>query len=81
MTTPWNSPQIAPRDGTQILADFNYPWPVIAAWNDHDERWATATMQACEMIEGKTDIWFETERENHKDLKGWLELPEIPKHK
>jgi hypothetical protein len=73
----WESPETAPQDGSQILGDFGYPWPQVAAWNTHDEKWATVNMMAHEYC-GKIDIWFETELEAEKQLKHWMPLPSLP---
>jgi hypothetical protein len=71
----WSQPESAPKDGTQILCDFGYPWLQIAAWNTYDGKWATANMGAQGMDNGTTDIWFETELEDAKQLKRWTPLP------
>jgi len=73
----WSPPEKAPKDGTQILGDFGYPWPQLAAWNTHDEKWATVSMMAQGMKKGTTDIWFETELEDSKQLKRWMPLPNV----
>ena len=71
----WKSPDVAPKDGTQILGDFGYPWPQVAAWNTHDGKWATVCMMSQGMKNGTTDIWFETELEAMIQLKRWMPLP------
>jgi hypothetical protein len=76
----WESPETAPQDGSQILGDFGYPWPQVAAWNTHDEKWATVIMIAHDYC-GKIDIWFETELEAEKQLKRWMPLPSLPNAK
>jgi hypothetical protein len=72
-----NPPETAPRDGKLFLGDFGYPWLLMTAWNEHDEKWATTSIQAQEMKGGKTDLWFETEQEKPGELRGWIPLPEI----
>lgn len=76
--TKWNDPKTAPKDGTMILGDFGFPWPLVAAWNEHDEKWVTASLQAQTMDGGKTDLWFENEQESCASLRGWLPFPKIP---
>lgn len=74
----WLEPETAPRDGTQILGDFGYPWTQLAAWNTNDEKWSTASMMAQDMYGGSIDIWFETEYEAVNQLKRWMRLPSLP---
>jgi len=45
----WKLPETAPKDGTVILGDFGYPWPLVAVWNSYDEKWVTVSLQAQEM--------------------------------
>jgi hypothetical protein len=71
----WSLPETAPKDGKQIFGDFGYPWPQVAAWNTYDEKWATVSMMAQGMKNGTTDIWFETELEDAKQLKRWMPFP------
>ena len=72
----WNPPESAPKDGNLILADVGMPWPVVAVWNSHDEKWVYSNLQACEMANNTLDTYFENEQE--KTIKGWLPLPELP---
>ena len=74
----WSPPDTAPRNGTLILGYFGYAGPQVAAWNTHDEKWATVSMMAQGMKNGTTDIWFETELESAKELKRWTPLPPLP---
>lgn len=70
----WLPPEIAPRDGSVILADTGYPWPVLAAWSEYAENWVTTELQAS-VCEGKADPAWVTEHED--ELLGWMELPEV----
>jgi hypothetical protein len=74
-------PETAPKDGTQILGSFGYPWIQVAAWCSVSESWAVATMQATSEDDGKSDVWFETECEKDSELRGWMPLPELPRAK
>lgn len=74
----WNSPESAPKDA-QILADVGYPWPVVAVWNSHDDKWVYPNLQACPMDNNTLDTYFENEQES--TIKGWLPLPELPNKK
>jgi hypothetical protein len=75
----WFSPDKAPRDGTQILGDFGWPWPSLAAWDEYGESWCTMMLQCCPMENGKYNYYFEMETEDDKSLKRWIPLPKLPK--
>ena len=75
--TLWQPPQTAPKNQL-ILANTGYPWQVLAHWCDASGKWATACLTACEMANGKADVWFETEYEDEKALVGWMPLPAFP---
>ena len=75
----WNSPESAPKDGNQILADVGCQWAVVAVWNTCIEKWVYANLQACEMVNNTLDTYFENEQES--TIKGWLPLPELPASK
>lgn len=77
MKKPWRSPETAPKDGTAILADFGWPWPVYAVWDEYDEQWIAATVQRCEMRDGPDNTWLEMETERPQDLKKWMPLPKL----
>ena len=77
MKTQWQPANTAPGDGTIILADFGWPWPVCAAWNTHDFKWNCCVLNAQGMANGTTDIWFENEQEDAKQLKKWMPLPKL----
>lgn len=74
----WLASSYAPKDGTQLLGDFGYPWPLVASWNTHDNQWVTACMNAQGMRDGTTDIWFEGEREEMSQMRRWTPLPLLP---
>lgn len=64
----------APRDNV-VLLDVGYPWAVVGQWNEADQSWCYANLQASTMEGGKVDVWFENEQE--KAPKGWLPMPEV----
>jgi len=69
-----NPPDTAPKDGTQIMGDFGWPWLTPAIWNPTDGKWTVALMQMSH--DGSDyDVWFETDHEREIDLKGWVEYP------
>lgn len=74
----WQSPETAPRDGRQILADFGWPWPVVAAYDEYDERWTVCLLQQCPMEDGPMNTYFEVESEQHPNLRRWQPMPELP---
>jgi predicted HAD superfamily Cof-like phosphohydrolase len=74
----WQSPETAPRDGTQFLGDFGWPWPCPAVWNAINGDWVIAVLQAGD-VDGKPDYYFETDSERPHNLKRWLPMPELPK--
>lgn len=69
-----NDMKTAPKD-RPIILDVGYPWPVVGQWNEHDQSWCYANLQASKMESGDVDVWFENEHE--KNPKGWLPMPEI----
>ena len=74
----WYPPETAPRDGTQFLGDFGWPWPCPAVWNPVNEEWVIAVLQAGD-VDGKPDYYFETDSERPHDLKRWMLMPELSK--
>jgi hypothetical protein len=66
----------APKNGKKILGHFGYPWYLSAVWSESDSGWVCADLQ-CGMYRGKDDPYFENERFNDKELKGWIEYPKI----
>lgn len=74
--TNWQSPDKAPKDGTLILGDFGWPWLCYACWNEVEGQWSVSVKQI-NLVGGKCDPYFETNREKHKDLKMWLPVPDI----
>jgi hypothetical protein len=74
----WSPPDTAPRNGTLILGDFGWPWPLLAVWDEYDEQWVTATLQACPMENGKKNSYLETDTEKGSALKRWTPLPLLP---
>lgn len=61
----------APKDRT-ILLDVELPWLVVGVWNEVNEEWVYANLQACD-----NDTYFENEYE--KKPLGWVSMPEIVK--
>jgi len=75
----WSPPDTAPRNGTLILGDFGWPWPLLAVWNEYDEQWVVATLlAACLMENGKKNSCLETDTEKVNALKRWTPLPLLP---
>ena len=73
----WKIPQTAPKDGSMILADFGWPYPVLAAWNGHQMDWSIATQQVQPVDGVWNDTYFETDWEQDSDLKRWVALPSL----
>ena len=73
----WRPAKTAPRDGTPILADMGYPWPLFAVFDPHDEHWVYATVQACPMEGGKHNFYLEMETDKPGELKRWMPLPKL----
>ena len=74
----WLPPETAPLDGTPILGDFGWPWANFALWDEYDEQWCIATLQASPMADGPTNSWIETDTEKRGSLKRWMPLPSLP---
>ena len=74
----WSPPETAPLNGSLILGDFGWPWPLLSVWDEYDEHWVTATLQACPMENGKINSYLETNTEKHAALKRWTSLPPLP---
>lgn len=68
----WIPPELAPKDGTQILAVFtSYPFPVMAIWCGASGTWCAAVPQV-DFYEGEMNDWyFENEHFPAEDLKVW----------
>jgi len=78
-TTPWLIPEIAPKDGTQIIGCFGKHGTIVlpCVWNSVDKRWMTSVLQA-NLYHGKwNDYYFETASEKDGDLIGWMQMPEF----
>lgn len=74
----WNPPETAPQNGTSIIADFGWPWPVVAIWCNHTEQWAIAQLAPCLEHE---ELGWETEWEPQENLRQWIPMPYLPKSK
>jgi hypothetical protein len=59
----------APKVGSSAL---------LAVWDEYDEQWVTATLQACPMENGKKNSYLETDTEKGSALKRWTPLPLLP---
>jgi len=74
----WFPPETAPRNGTLILGDFGWPWPLLAVWDEYDAQWVVASLQSCPMENGKKNSYIETDTEKGSALKRWTSLPLLP---
>ena len=58
-----------------IIADFGWPFSVVACWNGCCKKWTVATLQV-EPVNGIwNDTYFESELEQPESLRAWMELP------
>lgn len=73
----WLPPDTAPRNGTLILGDFGCPWALLAVWDEYDEQWVTAMPQSCQMEDGRTNSYLETDTEADGALRRWTPLPRL----
>jgi hypothetical protein len=71
-------PETAPLDGSPILGDFGWPWANFALWDEYDEQWCIAMLQASPMADGPMNSWIETDTEKRASLKRWMPLPSLP---
>lgn len=74
LPAPFNNMKTAPKD-KPIILDVGYPWLVYGHWNEADQSWCYANLNASTMKSGAVDVWFENEQE--KNPRGWLPMPEI----
>lgn len=75
----WHPPATAPKTG-QILADFGWPWPVLAVWSPMSENWSTMMLNVSPDSSATTgDAWFEAEHEPPENLCAWAPMPELPR--
>lgn len=72
LATAWLAPETAPRDGSVILADTGYLWPVLACWSEYAEKWVTTELQGS-VCDGLNDPGWVTESEHL--LRGWMPTP------
>jgi len=70
----WQSMGNAPID-KPVLLNVGYPWPVIGQWNEAEQAWTYANLQASKMETGDVDCWWENEID--KKPLAWHELPEV----
>jgi len=68
----WLPPETAPQDGSVILADTGYPWPVLAVWSEYAENWVTTELQASVCDDLNDPAWV---TESEIKLRGWMVLP------
>ena len=68
----WLPASSAPK-GPLILADFGWPWPVMATWSEMSGKWAAVSVQRT-----SEDAWFESETELSSDLRRWMPWPSFP---
>ena len=71
----WLPPETAPKNETCIIANFGWPWPVMAIWCFVQEEWAIAQLAPCSEDDGRG---WETEWEKGSSLLGWMPLPSLP---
>lgn len=71
----WLDIESAPRDGTNVLLDIGFPWPVIGFFDEIHSNWVYSQLQ-CSNFDGDCDFYFETEWQKI-DPKFWMPLPEI----
>jgi hypothetical protein len=70
----WQSMGNAPTD-KPILLNVGYPRAVIGQWNEAEQAWTYANLQAQKMETGDVDCWWENEID--KKPLAWHELPEV----
>lgn len=69
----WQIPETAPKDRA-ILADFGWPWAVVARWSVYAGEWVVASIEG-NVCDGLDDPSWITEYE--RELLGWMVLPEV----
>lgn len=77
-TLGWMPPESAPSNGTLIIGDFGWPWPIPCVWDPYDEMWCVATIQASPMVDGADNYWFEIDTESKHCLRRWMHMPVLP---
>lgn len=71
----WQFPETAPKDGTPIIIDAGYPYPLVGVWNRIEGRWICAELNS-DMFNGEwEDAYFENE--SYETIRRWMPLPKI----
>ena len=71
----WQFPETAPIDGTPIIIDAGYPWPLIGVWNKVEQRWVCAELKV-DLFKGEwEDTYFENE--SYHTIVWWMPLPKV----
>ena len=69
-----NSPSLAPKNGTLIIATFkSVPCPVMAMWCGASEAWCAAIPQVDMYLGELNDWYFENEHFPDECLTGWAD--------
>ena len=84
----WNTTP-PPKDGTTFLGCWGYPWPYVMTYNPFGDDYSIATLQAqevfvssmknapVEMEVWETEVWFENESCDEKEITAWMPMPEV----
>lgn len=68
------SPETAPKDGSQILVDLGYEKLYAAMYDQEIKRWSVALPMA-DTFDGIISAWYEND--DYEKINGWMPMPEL----
>jgi hypothetical protein len=76
----WQLPESAPRNGSIIIADFGWAWPIPAMWDPYMQCWRVVSVAVLQTPENPDSYWFEVDSEDNSQLERWMPMPALPRN-